>query len=238
MNAPLIAPARHRRMLRGDEIIEFVTGGKSTFTIKNMKTGNRATYRVDAEGEEDERVYVVSAFTGANNEDRKNNYTVLGVMDADGLWRPRTKLSRIEEVEAAVIKAGKQGWIRRFILSVKARVAHEHPLTERQEVILDQEARRWKIDDHVDCPVKRHAFPWMWWRIVDKGLVLPADIEVWHEGNCRRCRRKLTVPASIELGLGPNCATEVGKGEEWTRLNILLGHDLEAYGQSLAKLAA
>lgn len=31
-------------------------------------------------------------------------------------------------------------------------------------------------------------------------------IEVWHEGSCGKCGRKLTVPESIESGLGPICA--------------------------------
>ena len=31
-------------------------------------------------------------------------------------------------------------------------------------------------------------------------------VEVWHEGVCGRCGRKLTVPESIESGLGPICA--------------------------------
>lgn len=30
--------------------------------------------------------------------------------------------------------------------------------------------------------------------------------EVWHEGRCGRCGRKLTVPESIESGFGPDCA--------------------------------
>lgn len=33
-----------------------------------------------------------------------------------------------------------------------------------------------------------------------------AQCEVWHEGRCGRCGRKLTVPASIESGFGPECA--------------------------------
>ena len=31
-------------------------------------------------------------------------------------------------------------------------------------------------------------------------------IEVWHEGTCGRCGRQLTVPESIETGIGPVCA--------------------------------
>jgi Family of unknown function (DUF6011) len=31
-------------------------------------------------------------------------------------------------------------------------------------------------------------------------------VEFWHEGKCGRCGRKLTVPSSLEIGLGPECA--------------------------------
>lgn len=31
-------------------------------------------------------------------------------------------------------------------------------------------------------------------------------VEVWHEGVCGRCGRKLTVPESIDSGIGPTCA--------------------------------
>lgn len=37
-----------------------------------------------------------------------------------------------------------------------------------------------------------------------------AHVEFWHEGRCGRCGRKLTVPSSVELGLGPECAEKVG----------------------------
>lgn len=33
-----------------------------------------------------------------------------------------------------------------------------------------------------------------------------ARVEVWHEGRCGRCGRVLTVPESIESGIGPTCA--------------------------------
>jgi hypothetical protein len=31
-------------------------------------------------------------------------------------------------------------------------------------------------------------------------------MEIWHEGVCCRCGRKLTVPESIETGIGPECS--------------------------------
>lgn len=39
---------------------------------------------------------------------------------------------------------------------------------------------------------------------------IPELLEIWHEGRCGRCNRVLTVPESIALGLGPECAGKVG----------------------------
>jgi hypothetical protein len=36
----------------------------------------------------------------------------------------------------------------------------------------------------------------------------PKNLEVWHAGKCGRCGRLLTVPSSIEMGLGPECASK------------------------------
>jgi len=35
---------------------------------------------------------------------------------------------------------------------------------------------------------------------------MPGELEFWHEGRCARCAKVLTDPASIERGLGPECA--------------------------------
>lgn len=48
------------------------------------------------------------------------------------------------------------------------------------------------------------AFEWFW-RCLSKAE-LPPTLEVWHEGRCGRCGRKLTVPTSIASGMGPECA--------------------------------
>lgn len=48
------------------------------------------------------------------------------------------------------------------------------------------------------------AFAWTWGRLSAGRDLGPA--EVWHEGRCGRCGRALTVPESIETGLGPVCA--------------------------------
>lgn len=43
---------------------------------------------------------------------------------------------------------------------------------------------------------------------------LPEFIEVWHEGHCGKCGRRLTVPSSIENGLGPECIKSLSKAEK------------------------
>jgi hypothetical protein len=58
-----------------------------------------------------------------------------------------------------------------------------------------------------DAPSAK-AFAWTWRQLVQDAL--PDTVEVWHEGRCGRCARKLTVPASIASGFGPECAGRVG----------------------------
>jgi len=38
---------------------------------------------------------------------------------------------------------------------------------------------------------------------------LPEQLEVRHEGSCGRCGRVLTVPESVDRGIGPECAKHV-----------------------------
>lgn len=52
--------------------------------------------------------------------------------------------------------------------------------------------------------VTRKAFEWLLKRI-SATKALPDGGEFWHEGRCGRCARRLTVPISIERGLGPIC---------------------------------
>jgi len=40
------------------------------------------------------------------------------------------------------------------------------------------------------------------------GGEMPEQLEFWHEGRCARCAKVLTDPASIERGLGPECASK------------------------------
>lgn len=57
------------------------------------------------------------------------------------------------------------------------------------------------------------AFTWFFEHVVTAADMRAADLEIWHEGRCCRCGRKLTVPESIARGIGPECAGRVTRHE-------------------------
>lgn len=57
-----------------------------------------------------------------------------------------------------------------------------------------------------DCPSET-VFVWLVARLLKRAL--PSVVKLYHHGRCGRCGRTLTVPESIEIGLGPECATKV-----------------------------
>jgi hypothetical protein len=84
---------------------------------------------------------------------------------------------------------------------------------------IDQRARFWagrKVpkpgDTGPDAPSSK-AFLWAWERLCN-GVLLDS-LEIWHEGRCGRCNRKLTVPSSIASGVGPECAGKAGFSASW-----------------------
>lgn len=43
---------------------------------------------------------------------------------------------------------------------------------------------------------------------------VPDFLEVWHEGFCGKCGKRLTVPSSILTGIGPDCIKKISKSEK------------------------
>lgn len=41
---------------------------------------------------------------------------------------------------------------------------------------------------------------------------VPSTVEFWHEGRCGCCGRRLTVPESIQNGIGPECIKRYRRG--------------------------
>lgn len=51
-------------------------------------------------------------------------------------------------------------------------------------------------------------------RQLNRADELPESVTFRHEGRCGRCARALTTPASIDTGLGPECAAILGVAHE------------------------
>jgi hypothetical protein len=50
---------------------------------------------------------------------------------------------------------------------------------------------------------------WTLNKLQTNAAVIDTQVELWHEGRCCCCGRKLTVPESISTGLGPVCASRL-----------------------------
>lgn len=59
-------------------------------------------------------------------------------------------------------------------------------------------------------PVLAWKYFWKW---IQADKIAPY-LAVLHEGRCGRCGRTLTHPESIESGIGPECASIMGRGPE------------------------
>lgn len=60
----------------------------------------------------------------------------------------------------------------------------------------------------LDAPSAKAA-TWFIARLSHLQTQLLEQAEVWHEGRCGRCGRKLTVPESIGSGYGPECISHI-----------------------------
>jgi Family of unknown function (DUF6011) len=65
-----------------------------------------------------------------------------------------------------------------------------------------------KADDISANAPSALAFAWAWRKLASGDM--PEALEIWHEGKCGRCGRKLTVPSSIASGFGPECIGKIG----------------------------
>ena len=67
--------------------------------------------------------------------------------------------------------------------------------------------RRTKKSRISDDAPSAKCFAWLWKSLSSQKQL--SRIEFWHEGRCGICGRKLTVPESIEAGIGPVCERRI-----------------------------
>lgn len=75
--------------------------------------------------------------------------------------------------------------------------------------MFEYEIRRTEKSRVSDGAESWRALSWLLFHLYHRGGKpdhAMSQCEVWHEGRCGRCGRKLTVPDSIEAGFGPECA--------------------------------
>jgi len=234
---------RHPKLLNDvDQIIDFVTGGNATFTIKNRNTGARATYKVVGRENQDDVLthYDVYAFVGNDNEDQ-GQYRLLGIMDVDGTWTPWTNVARTERLLEMAENSPRGHWVDNkldFIGRCAQIFESGRSLTKAMSYRWRSACLKYKLPPVGEFgKVKRTAYPWTW-DVLMSGKDLPESIEIWHVGSCCHCSKKLTVPASIELGKGFDCASQRKQAEQWKLLDQKLGRDLVNYAESLKTSAA
>ena len=76
-----------------DSIKKIVFGGKSTFTVQNINTGNRLTYRVTTlKGDKRGEIWFISVLSGNNNE---ADYSFVGIVFKEKTTFRLTKKSRV-----------------------------------------------------------------------------------------------------------------------------------------------
>jgi hypothetical protein len=218
---------RHPALLPQEGVIPFLLGGRATVTIKNRDTGRRATYRVEAR---QDGSFDVLAFTGQDNASR-SHYSLLGRIDAEGAFVARTPGDVVSDLTERVRTSPRGHWVDGqpgFLAKCAALLGAGHVLTKGMAYRFRGALSKYRVPGWVEDPLRQTVFPWTFARL-QAGKALPASIEIWHEGGCQCCGKRLTVPASIELGMGPDCAEERGRLGEWRSLNERLGSDLDAY---------
>lgn len=228
-SSPASSSSKETHLLTGKQkILEFVLGGKSLFTVKNSKTGNRATYRVSSL--KSGSGYEVLVMTGSDNTDWDRSYAKLGELDSS------LKFSRygMTEYLAELDKhSGSDSWCRALLAGVRRSLSYGG-LRAKQSLYLAKLARKHDVRALYtsgvtggEKDVRALAFPYLWSVLTQQeGKTVPAALEVWHEGRCCRCCRVLTVPASVEMGYGPDCAEDIGRLAEWVEFDTRLGRSV------------
>ena len=134
-----------------DKALDFILAGKSTFTLRSVKTDKHFTYKITAP-KKSTGVHFVKLMTGSDNE---SSFSFFGTIFNKERYKHGTK---------SKITPDAQG-------------------------------------------VK--AFTWFMRNLMD-GTV-NGQVELFHEGCCGRCGRKLTTPESVTNGIGPECIKLMAK---------------------------
>ncbi len=187
---PLTPHKMAGRLMNKKAIQDFIFGGNATFTIRNNNTGNRFTYKI-VEDKNTKYKWWVSSLRGPDL------YLQIGLIlgelkSFDFPWKIKHELDgAIANHHKAMLKLPKD----------------ERVMFSRKD---------W---DKANLPLSTRSF--MWFLSTYKSDKEFSDnIEIWHDGICGRCGRKLTTPESISTGYGPECIKYIHKEDRHEGLRL------------------
>jgi len=207
----------HALIIKGAEAqSEFILGGKAIFTIENTARNTRLTYRVEAIKDRDD-AFDVRVFTGSDNS-KKTSYTFIGVFER-GVFHPTRGIVDLLPDLKTWAENANDTYVTDFANNMMRYYRNGWTLSEKQEAFLAKKLKKADLAPAVipSDDFRSKSFAWLMDTLA-KGE-LPDAIVFYHEGLCCRCGRRLTVPASILTGYGPDCAVLVEKGDLWKSLN-------------------
>lgn len=178
------------KKLKSTEVEKFLLAGNATFTVvrpaKGDKSEVRYTFKLQrAKGDNEFRPWFAKVMTGPDNV---RSFTFLGTVFPEPSGRITYQHSYSKSpIDKAAPSAHGIAWIVEKVSALRELAESAKLALAKGETV----GPLFGVDMGDEVAYALDA--------LDR-------VEVWHEGSCGRCGRKLTVPSSIETGLGPECA--------------------------------
>jgi hypothetical protein len=181
----LDTPVEPRKLGTAQHALKFILAGNATFTLRSVKTGARFTYNV-------RRICCDAC---------KKSWAYGGTGPRSCKDCPcHTQPSRY----FVSLLTGSDNERDYSYMGMLVPTNPDYPDQNLYSFVRTRNSRQ----DSEAPSVK--AFVWTLNHLTNGQGHTPDDVEIWHAGKCGMCGRKLTVPSSIALGIGPECLQRVG----------------------------
>ncbi len=167
-----------RRLTSSPDILRYILAGNSTFTIRSVETQKRFTFKVVA----------ISRVLGKQHKKGSLQRAKVERENKDKYW---VRLLIGPDNETSFIYIGmleKFSGILRFNTTTKSFSSVS-------------------ASEMVKLSPSGGALDFLM-RWLQSQPALTPKIEFWHSGRCGMCGKKLTVPESVDRGIGPDCASK------------------------------
>lgn len=171
-----IIQALTRRLTASQDVLRYMLAGNSTFTVRSIETQKRYTFKVVS----------VARALGKQYKKGSPQREKIQKDNVDKYW-----------VRLLVGPDNNNSFIYIGMLEIFKKILRFHTT----------KASYASVDAHEMVKLqpsgKALDYVMQWLQIHP---VLTPKIEFWHSGRCGMCGKKLTVPESVDRGIGPDCA--------------------------------